>query len=143
MKHYFFLLEYYLWCKFQQDWTIFGGVRAQTPPPSPKWPNSWMLHHHENIWKFINWQPQMLQRWNLSRLCIFMRPFIWKKIRASSIGRERAWPKKLWKKAKNSVFWLNFLEFSRLYQKLYHMSCITLHCITGKNFVQIRLDLGL
>ena len=29
------LLKYYLWCKFQQDRTIFGGVRAQRPlPPS-------------------------------------------------------------------------------------------------------------
>ena len=85
----------------------------------------------------------MLYRWNLPRLCIFMKPLIWKKIRASTIGRGRAWPKNLWKKAKKLFSWLNFLEFSRLYQKPYHISYIILHCITGKNVVQIRLDLGL
>ena len=53
------LLKHYLWCKFQQDWTIFGGIRAPKPP---KWPNSWMLHRHKNIWKFITWEPQMLWR---------------------------------------------------------------------------------
>ena len=30
------------------------------PRNSPKGAISWMLHHHENIWKFITWQPHML-----------------------------------------------------------------------------------
>ena len=57
LKHCFPLLKYYLWRKFQQDRTIFGAVRAQK---NPKRVISWMLHRHENIGKFINWQPQML-----------------------------------------------------------------------------------
>ena len=44
LKHPVPLLENYLWCKFQQDRIIFGGVRAQKPPkmaqfmdaPSPR-----------------------------------------------------------------------------------------------------------
>ena len=40
----------------------FGELGPQKPL---KWPNSWMLHHHENFWKFITWQKQMLWRWNL------------------------------------------------------------------------------
>ena len=52
------LIKTYLWLKFQQTRVIFAGERAQKPPP--KETISWMLHHHENIWKFITWQPQML-----------------------------------------------------------------------------------
>ena len=29
-----YLIGEYLWWKFQQDWTIFGGVRAQNPNPT-------------------------------------------------------------------------------------------------------------
>ena len=62
---------------------------------SRKWPNSWILHCHENIWKFITWQPQMISKWNLTRLCVFMRPFIWQKIWAWPRGYGRAWSKNL------------------------------------------------
>ena len=59
-----------------QNWAVSGGERTHKLPkrgnlmdtPSPR-----------NIWTFITWEPQMLYRWNLPRLCIFMRPFIWHK----------------------------------------------------------------
>ena len=44
-------------------------------------------------------------------------------------------------RAKNLVSWLNFQEL-QITLKLSRMSCITLHCITGKNFVQIEPHLG-
>ena len=76
LKNCLCLLEYYLWCKFQQDRAIIGGFRAQKPK---KWPNSWMLHRHENIGKFITCEPHMVWRWNLPRFCMTMRPIIWQK----------------------------------------------------------------
>ena len=62
---------------FSKIGAILGQLGPKMPP---KWPNSWLLHGPKNIWKFITWEPQMLSRWNLARLCIFMRPFIWQKI---------------------------------------------------------------
>ena len=57
----------------------------------------------------------MMWRWNLPGLWISMRPFIWQKIWVPPLGRGRAWPKNL-KKTQKLFFWLNFLEFSVLYQ---------------------------
>ena len=65
-----------------------GPYLGELGPKNPqKWPNSWMLHCHETFLKFITWEPQKLWRWNLARLCIFVRPFIWQKIWAWIIGR--------------------------------------------------------
>ena len=49
------------------------------PKNAQKWAISWMLHRHENISNFLTSQPQMLQRWNLPRLCTSMWPLIWHK----------------------------------------------------------------
>ena len=72
-----FLMIFYLWSKFQQNLITF--VEVTVPKPS-KWAISWMLHCHQTIWKSITWEIQMLQTWNLPRLCISIRPFIWRKI---------------------------------------------------------------
>ena len=50
---------------------------------------SWLLHRHENVWKFITLEPQMLGWWNLPQLFIAVRPLIWQKIGAWPIGRRR------------------------------------------------------
>ena len=76
----------------------------------PKWPNSWMIHPYENFWKFITWELYILWRWNLLRLCIFMRTFIWQKIWVSPIWSGRAWPKNLWKKPQKIDFLGSFLR---------------------------------
>ena len=39
---------------------ICGRKGPEIPPPPKKGAISWMLHCHENIWKFIIWQLQML-----------------------------------------------------------------------------------
>ena len=82
---------------------FLGELGPKTP--RPKWPNSWMLHRTKNFWKFITWELQMLWRWNLPRLCIFIRPSIWQNIWTSPIGSGRAWPKNLWKKPQKLFFW--------------------------------------
>ena len=64
-KTVFGLWEAFLGSKLQQIWVIFG---EKGPRNSPKGAISWMLYHHENIWKFITWQPQMLHKSNLPRL---------------------------------------------------------------------------
>ena len=67
-------------------------------------PYSWMLHRHKNFWEFITLEPHMPWRWNLPRLHIFIRPFIWQKIWASPIGSGRVWSKNLLKKPKKIGF---------------------------------------
>ena len=61
----------------------------------PRHPQKGLLHRHENIWKFLTLEPQMLSWCYLPRLCITIRPFTWEKIWASPIGRSRAWSKNL------------------------------------------------
>ena len=62
-----------LWSKFQQDWTIFGGVRAQN---TQKGVISWMLNRYKKLWTFLTAQPDMLYWWKLPRTCILIRSFI-------------------------------------------------------------------
>ena len=47
------------------------------------------------------------------------------------------------KKCQKMGFLAPFFQFLKLYKKPWHMWYFTLYCITGENFVQIRLDLGL
>ena len=57
----FVLLENYLLSKFQQDRTIFLGLRGQPPPPlHPKEVISSMLNQCKKLWKFSTSQLQML-----------------------------------------------------------------------------------
>ena len=91
------------------------------PRSTQEGPVLWLLHCHENIWKFITFEPQMLGWWSLPWLCIIIRPLIWQKIGAWPVGCRRVWSKSLWEKAKKLVFRLHFLEFSGLYQKRCHM----------------------
>ena len=79
----------------------------------------------------------MLWKWNLPGLCISMRPSIWQNIWASLLGCGRAWPENLWKQATKWVALPNFDNFFTIEQKLSHISCITLHCVSGKDFKQI------
>ena len=67
-----FLIGDYLWSKFQQNWTMFGGVRAQ-----PK------------TLKLLTSQPQMLYWWNLPQIYILIQSFIWQNLRAQLIRRRR------------------------------------------------------
>ena len=48
LKQCLFLVKCYLWCKFQQNPTLFGGVRV------PKPPISWMLLSPWNYFKIYN-----------------------------------------------------------------------------------------
>ena len=88
-----------------------------------------MLHRHKNFWKFITWEPQMLGRWNLPQLCIFMRPSIWQKIWPWPIGRGRVWPKSLWKNSPKIVFLAPFFGIFRTVSETitYVILCLALH----------------
>ena len=63
-----------LWSKFQQDWTMFGGARAQK---TKKGPFHWMLNQCKKLWKFLTSQPQMLYWWNLPQILMKRATFIW------------------------------------------------------------------
>ena len=138
--HWLFLMMEYLWPKFQQIWAIFGVERAKKPPKRAHFMAAASPRKHLKILETL--EPQMLSWWNLPQLCITMRPLIWKKNGASPIGRRSAWSKNLWKKPKKLIFWLNFLEFSELYLKLFYIWYLALHCITGPNFKAIWHNLG-
>ena len=87
---------------------------------------------------------KLLKIYNLRiRNSIIMWPFIREKIWASPIGRRKECSINLWKNSEKSFFWPNFQEFLRVLKKSSHIWCCTLHCVIGKVFVQIKLDLGL
>ena len=54
-KHWFCLIGGYLWSKCQQDWAIFGKVRAQEKPQKRG-----HFMDAESIQKSLTSQPQML-----------------------------------------------------------------------------------
>ena len=103
-----------------------GELRPKNPP---KWAISWMLHRHENISNFLTSQPQMLQRWNLPRLCTSMRPLIWHK----NLGvTQRAWQgviQKLPKISQKFSFLAEFLGNFDIFQKtvIYMMRYLAMH----------------
>ena len=68
----------YLWSKFQIIMTLCTGFNAKPKRPknSTKRAISWMLNWYKNIWKFLTWQPQMLQQWDVQGLCILIRSFL-------------------------------------------------------------------
>ena len=65
-----FLLKNYPWWEFRQCWTISGRVRVQKPLKKSHLVDAESVC---KILKFIIEQPQLLYRWNLPQLCIFMR----------------------------------------------------------------------
>ena len=68
-----FLIGDYLWSKFQQGWTMFGGVRTQ-----PK------------TLKRLTSQPQMLYWWNLPQIYILLRSFIWQNLKGTTHKAQEA-----------------------------------------------------
>ena len=108
---------------FRRIWPHLGELRPENHPEAAC---KYSFGCYENIWKFITWQPQTLRQWNLPRLRIFMRPFIWQKIGTSHIGCKRAWLKNFWKRAQKCVFGLISWNFQNCI-KNYNI-CDTLPC---------------
>ena len=70
----FVLLEEYPCSKFQQDQTIFGGVRVRITPAPPFPPKR---GHFMDAEFLTTSQPQLLFWWNLLQNYILIRSFIW------------------------------------------------------------------
>ena len=68
-----FLIGDYLWSKFQQGWTMFGGVRTQS-----------------KTLKRLTSQPQMLYWWNLPQIYILLRSFIWQNLKGTTHKAQEA-----------------------------------------------------
>ena len=73
-KHWDCLIGDYLWSKFQQDWAIFGKVRAQKTLKRGHFMDA------KSIQKSLTSQPQMLYWWNLPQVYILIRSFIWQNL---------------------------------------------------------------
>ena len=138
LKNYSFLLKYYFWWKFLQNWTIFRVVRTWNPLP-PKRVISWMLNWYEKLWKLLTWQPQMLYRWNLPRLYIF----VWLTKNWGVTHKEKGGVKEKLSKISQKISFflalLNFFHFLRLQEKHCHIWCIILICITGQKAAKSSL----
>ena len=131
-----------------QNRTIFGGDRTNPPsiPPSP--PKKKMGHFidaalPQKQLEFYNLAATNAILMKLTTIMYVYSIFhLAKDWGASLADCTRTLTKKLWKWARNSVFWLNFLGFLRMYKKPYYIWCVTLRWITVEIFVQIGLTLG-
>ena len=130
LKHYSYTV-FILWCNtsdptFYKFNPYLGGKGPRSPQ---KGPISWLLHCHENIWKFITFGNTNARLVKLTTIMYCYKKFDLAKNWTWLIGRGRAWSKHLWKKAKKLVFRLCFLEFSGLYLKPHYMIFhFALHC---------------
>ena len=71
------------------DLNINSSENISKISPLPKLTMSWLLNRVTKLRSFLTWQPQILYSWNLPRLCVFIRSFIYQKIGVSLIGCKR------------------------------------------------------
>ena len=115
-KQWFFLPEYYLWWEFRQYWTIFGRLRAQKPPKKDHFMDAKSVR-------------KTLKSFNLTTSNAVMMKLTTVMYLHESVKRKPL-------RAKNSIFGVMSTNFQTKLKTATNV-CITLHCITGKIFVQI------
>ena len=105
---------YYLWCKFQQDRTIFGEVRAQKTPKMAQFMDALLPR---NFFKIYNLRTTNAIKMKLDTTVYLHETFYLTK----DLGvADRLWEgvaKKLSKKSQKIGFLAPFFEFSYLHQK--------------------------
>ena len=112
----FFLPEYYLWWEFRQYWTIFGRLRAQKPSKKDHFMDAKSVR-------------KTLKSFNLTTSNAVMMKLTTVMYLHESVKRKPL-------RAKNSIFGVMSTNFQTKLKTATNV-CITLHCITGKVFVQI------
>ena len=101
-----FLLKYYLYRKFQQNQTIFEGVRAKHPPSQR---GCWIGTHKFN---FFNSTVS-----NATLIFKIIKSFIYQKIEGITESSQEDINKKPLRKSQKISFLASFLQIFRLLQK--------------------------
>ena len=105
-KHCLFLLNYYLWWKFQQNWTVFEGERTQKLPQKDNFMDAESVRKGLKNFNLTNYECYTNKTYQDYLHKIFNLVKIW------GIGCKRAYTKSILEWAIKSASWLNFYEHS-------------------------------
>ena len=123
------------WSKFCTSRTWFGVVIFEKPPKSSQ--QSYFLLLRQTL-KIHNLRTTNAILMKLTKIMYLHETFhLAKNFDITPRVQVGVVQEALTKSQKKSVFGPNFDHFFTLEQKLSHISCITLHCISGKNFKYI------